>query len=145
MVNYRPGFYSTPIARKLRSNATEAERRMWNLLRENFPDARFRRQVPIRSFITDFASHKERMIIEVDGGQHSPEIDDERTSLIEAEGYKILRFWNADIYDDLEVVLEAIWLECQDRKATRSPRRTEPLTPNPSPLSTGERGDGASP
>jgi very-short-patch-repair endonuclease len=69
---------------------------MWRLLREGFPDARFRRQVPIRSFIADFASHRVRLVIEVDGGQHSEEKDSARTRLIETEGYHVLRFWNSD-------------------------------------------------
>jgi very-short-patch-repair endonuclease len=95
-MKYRPAIGSTERARELRTNMTDAERAMWRLLREGFPDARFRRQVPIRSFFADFASHRVRLVIEVDGGQHSEEKDAERTRLIEAEGYRVLRFWNSD-------------------------------------------------
>src|SRR5205085_11572796 len=84
-MKYRPAIGSTKRARELRTNMTDAERAMWRLLREGFPDARFRRQVPIRSFIADFASHRVRLVIEIDGGQHSEEQDSGRTRLIDAE------------------------------------------------------------
>jgi len=70
---------------------------MWRLLREIAPDARWRRQVPLRHFIVDFASHKTRLVVEVDGGQHSEEADAARTPVIEAEGYRVLRFWNNEV------------------------------------------------
>jgi len=63
-------------------------------LREAFPEHHFRRQVPIRHFIADFASHRTRLVIEVDGGQHSQARDAERTKVIENEGYRVVRFWN---------------------------------------------------
>lgn len=70
---------------------------MWRLLQENFHAARFRRQVPLRNFIVDFASHQARLVIEVDGGQHGGARDEARTTLIEAEGYGLVRFWNNDV------------------------------------------------
>lgn len=70
---------------------------MWDLLRRSFPAAHFRRQVPIRHFITDFASHRGKVVIEVDGGQHEPSADADRTSVIESEGYRVLRFWNNEV------------------------------------------------
>ena len=73
---------------------TDAERAMWRLLKLCAPDARWRRQVPIRHFIVDFASHRAKLVVEVDGGQHSEEADADRTAIIEAEGYRVLRFWN---------------------------------------------------
>lgn len=73
---------------------------MWRLLREHFGQARWRRQVPLRHFICDFVSHALRIVIEVDGGQHSAEADRERTRLIEAEGYRVVRFWNAEILEN---------------------------------------------
>ena len=81
---------------------------MWRLLREAFPEARFRRQVPIRRFIVDFASHRAKLVIECDGGQHNDDVDAERTRLIEAEGYRVLRFWNADVLGNAEGVCSAI-------------------------------------
>jgi very-short-patch-repair endonuclease len=87
-------------ARALRRHGTDAERAMWRLLRQNFAAAHFRRQVPLRHYIADFASHRLRLVIEIDGGQHSPEADAARTRAIEAEGYRILRFWNSDVLDN---------------------------------------------
>ena len=76
---------------------TMAERKLWTLVRESFPEQRFRRQVPIRHYIADFASHRAKLVIEVDGGQHSVEADAERTKVIEGEGYRVIRFWNDEV------------------------------------------------
>ena len=103
-MKYRPAIGSTQRARALRANATRAERAMWSLLRSAFPEARFRRQVPIRHYIVDFASHRVRLVIECDGGQHNEDVDAARTRLIEAEGYRLLRFWNNEILANPEGV-----------------------------------------
>ena len=84
-------------ARDLRHDATDAERRMKYLLKENFPNARFRFQVPLRHRIADFASHRLKVVIEVDGGQHNVEADARRTADIEGEGYLVIRFWNNEV------------------------------------------------
>jgi very-short-patch-repair endonuclease len=76
---------------------TNAERRLWRLLRESFAQHRFRRQVPIRHFIADFASHRAKLVVEVDGGQHNAVDDAARTSIIEDEGYRVIRFWNHEV------------------------------------------------
>jgi len=81
---------------------TDAERAMWRLLRAVAPEARWRRQVLIRHFIADFASHRAKLVTEVDGGQHSEEADATRTAMIEAEGYRVLRFWNDDVLGNAE-------------------------------------------
>ena len=91
-------------ARSLRRKMTDAERKLWNVLRESFPDQHFRRQVPIRHFVADFASHRAKVVIEVDGGQHSTEGDAERTRLIESEGYRAVRFWNHEVIGNPEGV-----------------------------------------
>ena len=75
---------------------------MWRLLKQCVPGARWRKQVPIRHFIVDFASHRAKLVIEVDGGQHSREVDADRTAMIEAEGYRVLRFWNDDVLHNAE-------------------------------------------
>lgn len=77
---------------------------MWRLLRSAFSDWRFRRQVPVRQYIADFASHRARIVIEVDGGQHSAETDAPRTAIIEADGYRVVRFWNNDVLSNIEGV-----------------------------------------
>jgi very-short-patch-repair endonuclease len=107
-MKHHPPPGATQRARDLRNNPTEAEKHLWRLLRENFPRARFRRQAPIRHYIVDFASHRAMLVIEVDGGQHSEERDAARTAAIEAEGYRVLRFWNNDVLGNSDGVLVAI-------------------------------------
>ena len=88
---------------------------MWRLLRESFPNAHFRRQVPIRNFITDFASHRAKLVIAVDGGQHNSSIDAARTRIIEAEGYRVLRFWNNEVLGNADGVHRFIAGALHDR------------------------------
>lgn len=126
MVQFRSPVGATRKARYLRRNPTDAEKQMWRLLRENFPEVHFRRQVPIRSFFADFASHKAKLVIEVDGGQHCDEHDADRTRLIEAEGYRVVRFWNHDVLGNEAGVTAAI------AGALRL------LSPHPSPPHQGE-------
>jgi very-short-patch-repair endonuclease len=131
-------------ARAMRHEATPAEQRLWPQLRgRRFTGLKFRRQHVIGSFIVDFYCAEASLVLEVDGETHLGKelLDQTRQRWLEDHGLKVLRFWNTEVFDDLEVVIEAIWRECQGRKATRSPRRKEPLTPGPSPLSTGERGE----
>jgi very-short-patch-repair endonuclease len=73
---------------------------MKHLLKEVFPDARFRFQVPLRHHIADFASHRLKVVIEIDGSQHSTENDMQRTAEIESEGYRVIRFWNNDVLEN---------------------------------------------
>ena len=95
-------------ARRLRRAMTDAERALWRILREGFPDLHFRRQVPVRHFIADFACHAAKLIIEVDGGQHSDEVDAVRTRILEAEGYRVIRFWNHEVIGNPDGVWTAI-------------------------------------
>jgi very-short-patch-repair endonuclease len=97
-------------ARYLRRSMTDAERTLWRSLRESFPQARFRRQVPIGRYFPDFLSHSAKLIIEVDGGQHSATLDRdaERTRFLEDHGYRVLRFWNNDVLSNSDGVLERI-------------------------------------
>lgn len=107
-MKHRPAQGSTQHARQLRRNATDAKRALGRLLKESFPEARFRRQVPIRHFIVDFASHRASLVIEVDDGQHSAEKDAPRTELIQAEGYRLIRFWNNEVIENGHGVWRAI-------------------------------------
>jgi len=90
---------------------TEAERRLWQILRSHqIKGHKFRRQVPIGPYIADFVCHEARLIVEIDGGQHdrsSPQ-DAERTEFLQNEGYRILRFWNNEILANLDGVHETI-------------------------------------
>lgn len=69
---------------------------------------RFRRQVPIAHYIADFVSHRLKLVIELDGGQHNEEVDARRTMVIEAQGYRVIRFWNNEYRDNREAVLEQL-------------------------------------
>lgn len=97
-------------SRELRRNATEAERILWRGLQAAVPDARFRRQPPLGPYYPDFASHRCRLVIELDGGQHTEtiEYDAARTRFLNAQGYQVLRFWNSDVMTNLQGVLTQI-------------------------------------
>ena len=81
---------------------------MWRLLRLAFPQFHWRKQVPLRHFIVDFASHRAKLVIEVDGGQHGSVADADRTRVLEDEGYRILRFWNNEVLGNADGVYAAI-------------------------------------
>jgi very-short-patch-repair endonuclease len=89
---------------------TDAERKLWQHLRQSpFKEHHFRRQATIGRYFCDFASHKLRVVIEVDGGQHAESKSDEvRTRFLNARGYRVLRFWNNDVLGNIEGTLEAI-------------------------------------
>jgi very-short-patch-repair endonuclease len=98
-------------ARRLRSNPTEAELRLWSRLRRRQLDGlRFRRQVPLGRFIVDFSCYDERLVIELDGGQHleNHEEDAARTQWLESRGFRVLRFWNDEVFKNMDGVLETI-------------------------------------
>jgi very-short-patch-repair endonuclease len=97
-------------ARELRKNATEAEKRMWRALRENFRGAKFRRQVPIGPYYADFFSFPAKLVIEVDGGQHgeAQDYDARRTAFLESQGLCVIRFWNNDVLSNIEGVVTMI-------------------------------------
>jgi adenine-specific DNA-methyltransferase len=116
---------------------TPAEIVLWKHLRgRRFDGLNFRRQHPIGPFFADLACHEYRLIIELDGETHLGEEakDEKRTRYLNEQGWLVLRFWNTQVYDETEAVLESIYRSCQDRKLS-------PLTPDPSPPSTGARGE----
>jgi len=99
----------TKIARKLRSNPTDAEKRLWARLRDKQVDEhRFRRQSPIGNYVVDFVCPKAKLIIEVDGGQHSTEGDAERTQWLEDNGYRVIRYWNNEFFENIDGVVDEI-------------------------------------
>lgn len=96
-------------ARQLRRDTTLAEQRLWSHLRDRQLDGRkFRRQRPIGPFVVDFICLEQRLIVEVDGGQHSPDADTERSRYLEGRGYRVQRFWNNEVLENTEGVLIAI-------------------------------------
>jgi very-short-patch-repair endonuclease len=115
----------------MRAEPTEAEQKLWWHLRYrlNVEGSHFRRQVRFGNYIADFVSHGAKLVIEVDGGQHDERAlaDAERSRFIEAQGYRVLRFWNNQVLGNIDGVLEEI-----RRVITTTP------TPNPSPQGGGE-------
>jgi len=94
----------------LRRNATDAERRLWAVLRHRpLREYKFRRQHPIGRFIVDFACTRHRLVIEADGGQHDQSAADaQRTAWLESHGWRVIRLWNNDILANTEGVLTTI-------------------------------------
>ncbi len=98
----------SPHAARLRHNQTDAERHFWLSVRNRrLGGFKFRRQATIDHFIVDFLCVETMLIVELDGGQHTPEGDAARTAFLEARGYRLLRFWNNDVLTNLAGVLEA--------------------------------------
>ena len=118
-------------ARALRRNSTDAERFLWAALRGNrLNGASFRRQVPIENYIADFVCHAAKLVIELDGGQHfsdqAERRDAARSAVIEARGFKVLRFGNNDVMTNRTGVLETIAAAVAERAPTLAlPRKRE--------------------
>lgn len=97
-------------AKAMRFQPTPAEHRLWQILRaKRLAGFKFKRQLTIDRYIVDFACLRQRLIVEADGGQHceNPH-DDRRDSYLQAQGFRVLRFWNNDIFDNEEAVLTSI-------------------------------------
>ncbi|MGZ8415714.1 MAG: endonuclease domain-containing protein [Methyloceanibacter sp.] len=118
-------------ARSLRGRMTDAERKLWYMLRgRRFADAKFRRQVPLGNYVADFLSFETRVVVEVDGGQHSDNASDiARDDWFRSQGFTVVRFWNSDVLKNLEGVF------------TQLSTIVEESTPHPKPPSP-TRGEG---
>mgnify|MGYP000352282878 CR=1 FL=1 len=111
-------------SRQLRRNSTPAEAILWKHLRNRaFADFKFRRQVVMSSYILDFYCAECGLVLELDGDTHlGNEVKDQkRQQWIESRGLKVLRFWNSQIYTNVDDVMKAIWSECNQRRNTFSP------------------------
>ena len=105
---------TNPYARSLRRNATDAETKLWHQLRNRrLGGFKFRRQATVGYHVVDLLCAEKRLIVELDGGQHSPEVDALRTARLEALGYRVIRFWNNDVLGNLDGVLETILREAE--------------------------------
>lgn len=109
------------FAKTMRSNATDAENLMWQLLRaKRFMNLKFRRQHVIAPYIVDFYCHEIGLVIELDGSQHGTddaiEYDAERTKFLEALGLQVVRYWNHDVLSRMDVALEHLWQVCCELK-----------------------------
>ena len=110
----------TASARTLRTSMTDAEHKLWHALRGSQLDVKFRRQHPIDRYIADFVCIEPKLVIEIDGGQHADDaiLDVHRTTILEAHGFKVIRFWNNEVLQNLDGVVRVIAQE---------------LTPHPHP------------
>ena len=111
------------FAKSMRTNATDAENLIWQLLRtKRFMNLKFRRQHVIAPYIVDFYCHEIGLVIELDGSQHGTddaiEYDAERTKFLEALGLKVVRYWNHELLRDNDIVLEDLWRVCFELKST---------------------------
>ena len=100
------------FARELRQTQTDAEQLIWSMLRDRrLHGMKFRRQHPIAPYVLDFYCHEAKLAIELDGGQHNERVaeDERRSEFLTKQGIRVLRFWNNDVLQNTEVVLEAIW------------------------------------
>ena len=119
----------TDFARELRKRSTEAEKLLWRQLsRRQLEGFKFRRQQPIAGYIVDFVNFETKLIIELDGGQHATQKDEDtkRDKWFEKQGFEVLRFWDNEVFENLQGILEII--------------RSKLLTPSPGPSHKG-RGD----
>ena len=130
------------FARKLHAEQTNPEQLIWSLLRNRrLADAKFRRQHPVeagdKKFILDFYSHDLKLAIELDGGQHQEQAsrDDTRTAVLTSQGISVVRFWNNDVLQNTQGVLESIWNIIMDKT---------PTSKSPSPLPPLPEGEGKS-
>ena len=119
----------TGIARRLRKHSTDTELYLWRHLRDRQIEGfKFRRQQPVGRYVVDFVNLEKKVVVELDGEEHALDPGDKiRDEWLKAEGYKVLRFWDNQVFSNLEGVLENI--------------RNVLLTPHPDPLPQGERGD----
>ena len=126
----------TTFARTLRTDGTEAERALWQRLRSRqLNGAKFRRQVALGPYVADLVCVEARLIVECDGGQHNGSAHDgERDAWLKAQGWRVLRFWNHEVLQNIEGVLVVIAQALEEAAAGRhSP------SPQPSPC----QGEGA--
>ena len=120
----------TANARALRNGGTEAERKLWLHLRDHRP--RFTRQLVVGHFIVDLACRALRIAIELDGGHHAEQVEQDavRTAYLEAAGWHVLRYWNNDVIRNVEGVVEGILAVVVARASTH---------PQPLPCREGSR------
>jgi very-short-patch-repair endonuclease len=122
-------FIRRVAAKKLRANTTPHERILWRALRELPTEGtHFRRQAPIGPYVVDFFCPAKRLVIELDGGHHNDDEvvrrDRERQLWLEQEGYRVIRFWNSEINNDLTAVLERIYVELYGSREAEAARLT---------------------
>ena len=113
--------FTKHISARLRKNMTDAEQKLWRRLRDGQLGVKFRRQHPFRKFVLDFVCLEQRLVVEVDGGQHAEQktADDARTALLQQAGFRVLRFWNNEVLSQTDDVVAKIY-----RQLTHLPRNS---------------------
>ena len=128
--------FSSKLQRTLRKEMTDAEQALWRVLRgRQLSGLKFRRQHPFGDYILDFVCLEKRLVIEVDGGQHleNADYDEVRSLQLQKAGFRVLRFWNNEVLQEIEAVKEKIWMAV---------RELHPHPPPDPPLEgEGEKGD----
>ena len=133
------GAFGVTRARNLRKKQTEAELKLWLALRDRrLAGVKFLRQIPIDRYVVDFVCRSAKLIVEVDGGQHDRHAakDNVRSQKLAELGYRVIRFWNNDVFTNLDGVLPKLLQELG----------IDPVNPEaPSPRVSGERAGGEGP
>jgi very-short-patch-repair endonuclease len=119
---------STLRSRALRRQSTEAEKKLWQKLRrKQFHGLRFRRQYPLGPYFADFVCLPARLVVEVDGATHTEleqaEHDQRRTQWLVSQRFRILRFWNSDVFENVDGVVERIGAEVREHPLPLTPSR----------------------
>jgi len=115
-------------ARRLRSAQSDTERRFWSIVRgRRFVGYKFKRQYPVGPYIADFVCLTARLIVELDGGQHAEQqdYDEMRTRFLEAEGFRVIRFWNVDLKTNLRGTIELLLRALEIGDTSPSPTARE--------------------
>jgi very-short-patch-repair endonuclease len=119
-------------ARELRQGGTDAEHKLWQRLRAGqLNGLKFRRQHPVPPYIVDFYCNAMKLVVELDGSQHNDEVDRTRTRFLQSQGLKVLRYWDNEVLQQMDVVLEVILSAAGNRT----------LTPTPLPSGEGLEGE----
>jgi very-short-patch-repair endonuclease len=132
-------------AKRLRANATNAEAMLWRHLRQlETKGTHFRRQAPIGPYVADFACMAARLIIKIDGSHHGEDDtrkrDEKRSQWLETEGYRVIRFWNNDVTQHTEGVLDVIYAALYgSRESEPAPLKHERSRTHPPPARAARR------
>lgn len=119
------------LSRKLRRDQTEAEKIFWSKVRaKRFYNLKFRRQESVAGYIVDFVCIERRLIVEIDGGQHNKQVDDDKESALKNAGFVVKRYWNNEVLRNMEGILEDLKIYLDH------------YNPSPNPLPKGEGSHG---
>lgn len=131
------------LARTLRKNLTETETFVWKRLRyRQIGGFKFRRQHPLGPFIVDFVCLERKLVLELDGGQHAERVEADafRTRWLEQQGYRVVRFWNHQPFQEWDAIEQELWRLLTEEGST--PHPSSPPQGGRGPEFGGGHGDG---